>query len=272
MAQLGSARTRQWNLGVAELRLTPLSSSGKALQSHSVGLNDNVIVEIAQESVRLEGGFPRKLIDSAIATQTGTIRATLREFSRRNLNVQLGLGVPASSAADVATTMAGTATIAGATSLEVTSAAGLSAGDTIVVFQRGKPETVSVVVIASIATNVLTLSAKTPLLVAYDPAAVVDVFSGHPIAVGAAAETKYFGAQVIQRNPVTGRPRVIDAWKCSLGGGFSLEANGQDYGSNELVLEIMEPAADEYAAGGPLEHLSEIIPAYPSGRMTWGAD
>lgn len=272
MAQLGSARTRQWNLGVAELRLTPLSSSGKALQSHSVGLNDSVTVEFQQDSVKLEGGFPRKLIDSAISTQTGSVRATLREFSRRNLNVQLGLGVPAGSVTDVATTLTGAALTAGAVSMTVTDGAGISAGDTLVVFQRGKPDTVSVVVVDSVATNVVTLNAKTPLLVAYDPATIVDVFSGHPIGIGSAAETQYFGAQVIQRNPVNGRPRIFDLWKVTLGGGFSYQSGNQDYGSNDLTLDILEPAADDYAVGGPLEHLADIIPNFPSGRITWGAE
>lgn len=272
MAQLGSARTKAWNIGTAELRVTPLSSSGKALQAHSVGLVDGVTFESAQESARLEGSFPRKLIDTAIISQTASVRGTLREYSRRNLNVLLGLGVPSGSQTDVATTMSGSATIAGATSFDVTSAAGISAGDTLVVFPRGKPELLSVVIVASIATNTLTLNAKTPLLVAYDPANPVDVFNAHPIPLGAVAETKYFGVQVVQRNPVSGRPRIIDLWKGAISSGMTLETGNQDYGSTELAIEAMEPSADDYAVGGPLEHLSDIIPVHPTGRMAWGAD
>lgn len=272
MAQLGSARTRQWNLGVAEVRITPLSASGKALQSHSVGLIDNATVEVAQESVRLEGGFPRKLIDTAIAAQTASVRATLREYSRRNLQVLLGQGVSAGSPVDVSTTLSGAATTAGATSMEVTSATGIATGDTLVVFPRGKPELLSVVMVASVATNTITLEDTTPLLVAYDPATVVDVFNAQPIAIGAVAETKYFGVQLIQRNPVSGRPRVFDFWKSSISTGMTFETSSQDYGSTELGLEILEPAADEYATGGALEHLAKIIPNYPAGRMSFGAD
>ncbi len=272
MASLGSARTRQWNLGVAELRITPLSSAGKALQSHSVGLLDTAVVEVAQESIRLEGGFPRKLVDTAIASQTATVRATLREYSRRNLQVLLGAGVPSALPTDVATTLSGT-TIAGATSFQVASAVGISTGDTLVVFPKGKPEELSVVVVASVASNTVTLTNSTPLLVAYNSAnGPVEVFNAQPVAIGAVAETQYFGVQLIQRNPANGRPRVFDFWKGSIASGMTFETSASDYGSTELQIEILEPAADEYSVGKPLEHLSGIIPSFPSGRMSFGAD
>ena len=272
MAQLGSAKTRQWNLGVAELRLTPLTSSGKATQSHSVGLLDGSTVEVAQESVRLEGGFPRKLVDTAIAAQNASVRANLREYSRRNLNVLLGQGVSASSPVDVATTLTGVAAAA-AVNFNVASGAGIAAGDTLVIFPVGKPELLSVVVVASIASLAVTLEAKTPLLHSYDGGAgPVHVFNAHPIAIGAVAETKYFGVQLIQRNPVNGRPRVFDFWKASISTGMTFDMNSTDYGSTELQLEILEPAANEYGVGGSLEHLSDIIPNYPAGRLAFGAD
>lgn len=272
MAQLGSARTRQWNLGVAEVRVTPLSASGKALQSHSVGLIDNAVVEVAQESVRLEGGFPRKLVDTAIAAQTANVRCTLREYSRRNLQILLGQGVSAGAVTDVATTMTGTAA-AGATVLNVASATGINAGDTLVVFPRGKPEQLSIVVVASIAALAVTLKTDTPLLVALDAAnGPIDVFNAQPIAIGAVTETRYFGVQLIQRNPVNGRPRVFDFWKGSISSGMTFETSSQDYGSTELALEILEPAVDEYAVGGALAHLADIIPNYPAGRLAFGAD
>lgn len=272
MAQLGSARTRQWNLGVAELRITPLAASGKALQSHSVGLIDVATVEVAQESVRLEGGFPRKLVDTAIAAQTANVKATLREYSRRNLQTLLGQGVSASTPVDVATTLAAPA-IAGAVSLSLTLGTGVAIGDTLVVFPRGKPELLSIVVVSAIAANTATLNSDTPTLVAYDPAnGPIDVFNAHPIALGAVAETKYFGIQLIQRNPVSGRPRVFDFWKGSISSGLTFETSSQDYGSTELAIEILEPAADEYAPGGSLVHLGSIIPNFPAGRMSFGAD
>lgn len=269
---LGSPKTRQFNLGTAELRIMPLSSSGKGLPAHSVGLVDTVSVEVAQDAVRLEGGFPRKLVDIAIASQNATVTGALREVSRRNLKVLLGQGVGASEPTDVATTMTGTATAAGATSLDVASATGIAANDTLVVFPTGKPELMSVVIVDSIATNTLTLNAKTPLLHAYDPAlGAVQVFNAQPIPIGAVDQVQYFGVQVIQRNYANGRPRVFDLWKAAISAGMTFETSNQDYGSQNLQIEVMEPTAEDYAVGGPLEHLSGIIPNYPSGRMSFGA-
>lgn len=275
MAALGSARTRQWNLGVAEVRIMPLSSSGKALQAHSVGLIDGATVEVSQESVRLEGGFPRKLVDTAISSQGATVRATLREYSRRNMQVLLGQGVSAVNPVDFSSTVT-EAVIAGATSLKLADVAGVAAGDTLVVYPDGQPENLSVVVVGAVdaTAKTVTLSTKTPVLVALDPAVrTVRVFNGQPVAIGAVNETKYFGVQLIQRNPSNGRPRVFDFWKASISSGMTFETSATDYGSSELQMEILEPAVDEYAStNGSLAHLSDIIPNYPAGRMSFGAD
>lgn len=268
---LGQARSKQFNLGTAELRITPLSAAGKALSTHSVGLVDTVTVAVAQEAVRLEGGFPRKLVDTAIAAQTSSVTGALREVTRRNLRTLLGQGVSAAEPIDVATMMAGAATTAGATAFAVVAGAGIAAGDTLVVFPKGKPELLSVVVVEAVDANDITLNANTPLLVAYDPAMQVEVFNAHPIAIGAIDQVQYFGVQVIQRNYGNGRPRVFDFWKGSVSSGMTFETSNQDYGSQELQIEILEPTADDYIDGGPLEHLASIIPNYPSGRMAFGA-
>ena len=268
---LGQAKTKAFNLGTAELRIMPLSASGKAMPAHSVGLVDTVTVEVAQEAVRLEGGFPRKLIDTAIASQTSSVTGVLREVSRRNMQVLLGQGVAASNPADVSTTLS-TSALAGATSLVVTSATGIVAGDTLVVYPKGKPEELSVVIVDSVATNTLTLNAQTPTLHAYDPAVnVVEVFNAQPIPLGAVDSVKYFGVQVLQRNYANGRPRVFDLWKAAISSGMSYETNNQDYGSQNLTIEILEPTADDYAVGGPLAHLAGIIPNHPAGRISFGA-
>lgn len=268
---LGQARSKQFNLGTAELRITPLAASGRALASHSVGLVDTVTVSVAQEAVRLEGGFPRKLVDTAIASQTSSVTGALREVTRRNLRVLLGQGVSAAEPIDTTTMMNGAATVAGAVEFAVVSAAGITAGATLVVYPKGKPELMSVVVVESVDANTITLDSNTPLLVAYDPAMQVEVFNAHPIAIGAVDQVQYFGVQVIQRNYGNGRPRVFDLWKGSVSSGMTFETSNQDYGSQDLQIEILEPTADDYVDGGPLEHLASIIPNFPSGRMSFGA-
>ncbi len=268
---LGSAKTRQFNLGTSELRVAPLTSAGRLLPAHSVGLVDSTTVNVAQEAARLEGGFPRKLIDTAVVSQTASVTAQLREVSRRNLQVLLGQGVSAGNPVDVATTLS-VAAAAAATSITVTAATGIAAGDTLVVFPKGKPEFLSIVVVTGLAANVVTLSSQTPLLHAYDPAlGPVEVFNAHPIPLGAVDSVQYFAVQVIQRNYANGRPRSFDFWKAAISSGMTYETSSQDYGTNELQIEIMEPTAEDIAAGGGLVHISDIIANHPAGRMSFGA-
>ena len=172
MAKLGSPISKKFSIGTAELRIGPLSSANKLLQANSIGLVDNVTLEVAQESVDLLGGFPRVQVDTALVSQTASVTATLREYSRKNFSIMLGLGVP-SVATDVATTASATGS-AGGTSLTVTSATGLAEGDVIVVYKATQPELVQVLKCGSLASNVITLDADTPLVL---DVAVGDVVS-----------------------------------------------------------------------------------------------
>ena len=91
--KLGSPRTTKFSIGTAELRIGPLLEAMKLKQENSIGLIDNATVEVSQESVDLTGGFPKVLVDTAVVSQESSITATLREYSRRNLQVMLGEGV-----------------------------------------------------------------------------------------------------------------------------------------------------------------------------------
>ena len=72
---LGSPITNKFNIGTAELRVGPMSSANKLLEAHSVGLIDSVSLNVDQEAAQLEGGFPRKLVDTAIIRQSSSITA-----------------------------------------------------------------------------------------------------------------------------------------------------------------------------------------------------
>ena len=119
--------------------------------------------------------------------------------------------------------------------------------------------------------NTVTLDTNTPLLHAYDPANVVEVFNAQPLAIGSVEKVEYFGVQVVQRNYATGRPRVFDLWKGSITNGLTFETSNQDYGSQDLQIDILEPTVEDYASGGPLAHLADIIPVYMQGRLSAGA-
>lgn len=267
---LGSPQTNKFSIGTAELRIGPLSLANKLLPANSVGLIDSASLTVDQESAELEGGFPRKLVDAAVIRQSASITATLREYSRRNILAMLGEG-SSTAVTDYATTFDAQAAAA-ATTFDVPTGEGtnFTAGDLVTMYNAGTPENVSVVRVASVATDTVTLDAGTPLLFQYeigDP-----MFISHPVAVGAISQTNYFAVMLIQKENSTGRPVVWSFWKGAIASGLSLETNAEDFASTDFEIKLLEPAASEFGAGGALNHLANIIPSNPTGLYAGGGD
>lgn len=269
MATLGKPRTKKFSIGTSELRVAPLANAGKLGSTHSVGLVDQVTVEVAAESVDLNGGFPRTLYDTAIVSQSMSIRGTLREYSRRNMKMLLGQGVAASDAADVATTVSANALL-GATTLMVADIAGLAQGDLIGIYPDGFPEQITVAQIAATAVGQLTLSSDTPTMQAYVSGA--KVFKFQLVSIGNMNQTNYFSAMVVQAERSTGRPVIFNAWKAAIASGMNVANNSSDFASTELNLKVLQPAETEYSVGQPLAPMAGRIAASPLGEFLQGAD
>ncbi len=266
---VGAPRSKKFQIGTAELRVGPMSAALKLLQTHSVGLVDSVTVTVAQESVDLEGGFPKQLIDSAIVRQTAEISGVLREYSRRNLRMMLGEGVGASVTADVSSTVATNASAAATSVILATAGAtGMAAGDLLVSYKVGAPENVQVLRILSIAVDTLTLDTDTPLL--FDLVVGDPVFLARPVAIGAVSQTNYMAVSVVQKENSTGRPIVWNFWKASISGNLDYASNSEDFASSTATLKALQPSAEEYGIGGALAHLADIIPSHPTGLLANG--
>lgn len=268
---LGSARTNKFPIGTAELRVGPLTSAGNLKDVHSVGLIDQATLSVSQESAQLLGGFPKKLVDSAITQQSSTISATMREFSRRNLEVLLGEGSQ-TQPADVTSAVAVSTAVADAVLINVTTSDGskFTVGDIITAFPAGVPEQVTVARISSITDDALTLDAGTPVL--FDLPVGSPIFISRQIAIGNVSQTNYMAVTLIQKEASTGRPLVFNFWKGSVSSGLEYSTNADDFGSTELTLDLLEPTAAEYGSGGDLEHLANIIPTHPVGFYAGGGD
>lgn len=274
MAKLGAPQTTKFQIGTAEVRIGPLNMANKLTQAHSIGLIDNVTIEISQDSVDLEGGFPRAPVDTAIVRRNGTVTATMREYSRRNIKIMMGEGVAASEPSDVASLLVTNAS-QGATTFDVTAATGanFAANDVIVIYPDGDPASISVCSIDSVATDTITLDTNTPTLHAYDGTAdTIHVYVAQQVGIGAIQTTNYFAAQILQVERKTGRPVGFNIWKSTIASGMTLASNAEDFASNDLAIKMLDPAAAEYGVGGDLEHLAELIPTHPQGMMFYGAD
>jgi hypothetical protein len=51
-----------------------------------------------------------------------------------------------------------------------------------------------------------------------------------------------------------------------------MDTNAEDFASTDIEINLLEPAASEYASGGDLVHLNNIIPTNPIGFFAGGGD
>lgn len=265
---IGKARTSKFQIGTAELRVGPLTEAMRLKTIHSVGLVDNVSMEYAMNSVDLMQGFPQKPVDTAVASEEGTITGSLREYSRRNLGLLFGAGVLA-SATDVATTLDVEAA-ANATALSVASEAGFAADDLVVIYHPVDKGMVTVGKLSATAAGSLTLIAATPTLHVFPVGSVV--FKAGAVAIGGIDTTKYFAVQMVQIQRGTGRPVIGEFWKASVNQGGSIGNNAEDFASTDLSIRLVEPLISDWDTGGDLEHLASIIPTHPMGLVAAGND
>jgi len=271
MANLGSAQTNKFSIGTAELRIGPLASAGNLEQAHSVGVIDNATIEVSQNSVDLLGGFPQKIIDTSVVSQESSMTATLREYSKRNIDFMLGNPV-ASYITAVATDSVtlDAADVAGTTlQLPVGEGTNWALDDYFVLHSVTDPALVNFCRVVSVVTDELTLDAGTPTTFA--PAIGDKLFRAEQSPVGNISATNYFAATLIQTQR-NARPGVFSFWKAAISGGMSYGTNAEDFASTELSLKLLEPSAADYAAGGALNHLANVIPTHPTGLFAQGAD
>lgn len=278
MAKLGAPVTKKFSIGTAEVRVGPMSSAGRLIQSHSIGLVDSASVTVTQESVDLEGGFPQQIVDTAVVKQSAGVTATMRETSRKNLRLMLGEGIEGTQPADVKATLDNTQAdiVVDGTALILQTGEGalFTAGDLVVVYPTGRPEDVCIDRVASILTDTLTLEngVAVALPVQTESTTVYHVFLANQVAIGAITQTNYFGVAVIQQENSSGRPINFQFWKAAMSGSMTFDTNATDFASNDLELKILQPAVSEYGAGEPLVHLASIIPAHPTGLYAGGGD
>lgn len=259
---LGSPRTTKTTIGTFELRIGPLSQAGRLTASHSVGIIDQVKLDIQMDSTDLLTGFPQKPADTAITRQVSGISATLRESSARNLNILLGNGLLAGDTmpSDWKGELSGAQT-ANDTTLSVTNASGTApkAGEYVVVYAENNPGKVTIDQLASdYSGGVLTL--VNGLVEAYDSTDVVRVYKATSLSGGDTdGIPAYFTAQLIRLDRNTSRPVGFNFWKTTISSGMSIAASVADFASFDLQLKALEPSDAELEASGSFYHIADTI-------------
>ena len=281
MSSLGSPVSNKFHIGNAEVRIGPLTSANKLTQANSVGLLQSAIVNFQQESVDLEGGLPKTLIDTVITKTNVSITAQAYEYSRRNIRAMVNEGSEApgsvteySGAVAVDYTVGITTTEVIETTLLMTD---VTVGDMLVFYPVGSPEKLSVVkVTAKVARNspnatmakVTIDGTATPLL--FDAPATTIIYKANEIGLGNTTATNYFSISVIGLEHNSGRPTGFNFWKCAVSGGMEYSFSNDNFAVTPLTFKVLQPAASEYAIAGSLAHLAGIIGSHPYGMMFAG--
>jgi len=144
----------------------------------------------------------------------------------------------------------------------------ITRGDLVTIFVDGDPTNVTVAEVDNISSDSITL--KDPGLNQAIPAnSTYTVYKNEVVRAGEPDPTKqFFSATLVQLDRNTGAPLVFDFWKCSMTSGLNVALNNANFSSMDIQVKVLKPTARDYASGGPLAHLNQIIPRFPTWRYS----
>lgn len=275
---LATPVTNKFHIGSPEIRLGPMTKANKLTQANSVGLLQSANVKFNQTSVDLKAGLPKTIVDTAVTEIEVTVDAQIYEFSRKNLRILMGEGVEALAPSEynglVTTAIAASTT--GTTDIETDILlTAVNVGDLLTIYSPAAPQNVSVVKVTAKAmitvdkAKVTIDNTKTPLL--FDLSVGDVVFKANQIGIGNSTATNYFSCDVLGMEHSSGRPIGFRFWKAALGGtGLDYGFSSDNFASSPMTIKVLQPSGIEYATGGPLAHLADIIPTHPFGMYVSG--
>ena len=187
----GEAKTSAFMLGTATVMIGAQSDLfSLAPDTHSIGLVKNFTMTSEPGYTDLTQGVKNQIVYSVMTSNTVRTQMEVYEYTSKNISYALGLNGNALSAQTTATTLS--AAYATGTSITVTSAAGLTVGDSIQV-QEGSDDKTFFRRITAIASNVLTLNAALPVGVANGSA----VRKVNAIDIGSKLEQPFLSAKIV---------------------------------------------------------------------------
>ena len=293
MAALGTAQTKNFQIGSAELRFSSLDNAGKMTQAHSVGLIQSASVNFSQTMAELKGGLPLQLIDSVVTESTVAVTAQVHEYTRANIRALINEAAPTSTVVDFSFTgTSSSAVTVNATTLTLTSCAKLvkgtqtfppapiAGGSVIGIFPEGEPEKLSIVKLGSAVTTMTTtlgsssvtleLDTSTSVLFAKDAGTKWVVYAINAIGVGKSTDTQYYTLDLLSKNHTSGLVQGFRFWKASIQGGMDYSFSNDSFAVTPMNFKVLLPTSEEYATGGTLEGVKGFMSDNPLG-MFWTA-
>lgn len=282
MAALGTAQTKNFQIGNAELRIGALTSAGKLKQSHSVGLVQTANVNFAQTMAELKGGLPLQLIDSVVTETTVTVTAQAYEYTRSNIRAMLNEGVVSTTEADFVfeVTLSSTVTASSAAAIAYTSptpvtgstlpvyATDMATGTLVGIYKKGAPENVSIVCLTANATATGLAFASGSILFDYASSDVLVIYKLNPVGLGKSDKTAYYTLDLLSKNHNSGVTQGFRFWKAAIQGGMDYSFSNDNFAVTPMSFKILLPTAEELAVGGDLVGISGMQVLNPLG-MFW---
>jgi len=274
----GAAVSNKFQIGTSEIRIGPMTLANQLTGvANSVGLLQSATVKFQQDSVDLEAGFPKTIVDTAIVKTNITVEAQAYEYSRRNIRSMLNEGSESVGAVlETSGTTTGNVTASTGTLFTIATnmiGSNLTAGDLVVIYPMNAPEQISVIAITAVTgTTTATItfdSAVTPLLF---PSAIISgssCYKANNIGIGKSSGTNYFTLDILGSDS-TGAPKGFKFWKCAVAGSMDYSFSNDNYAVTPLNFKILKPSAADLQSGGPLYAIRNIVNANPFGMFFSG--
>lgn len=282
MALLGSPKSGKTMIGTFELRIGSLSEALKMTSNHSVGIIDNVKIDMQMDSVDLLSGFPQQPVDTAITKFTTAVSAALRENSARNLKVLLGSPsnnsstVDAYDATNVSSAVVSVRDAGGTVTsqitknvvckLEVASASGFGSSDVITISNPKKPSQVHITTVSGAPSgNIISLATTFPFDIASTDITNLVVQKSKLVAGGdITGAPTYFTAQLLRTDRKTGTTVGFNFWKCAISSGISWNANVTEFATLDLNFKVLVPTSSDLTDSNRLSGVKTYIDANPA--------
>lgn len=235
----GEAKTNSFMLGSATVMIGPQADLFTlAPSTHSIGLVKNFTSSSEPQYTDLTQGVKNTIVASVMTSNR--VRAQMEVYEYTAKNIAYALGLNGSSLTPIAaSTTTSAAVTANATTVTVSTAAGLAANDWVMI-QEGTDDKVFYRRIVSIATNTLTLNAAIPVALASG----CTVQKVNVIDVGSTADQPYLSAQVIG-NLADGTEIGLYIPKLRITAGFSLGFTTDNFGNLPLEFTMYDLTSDD---------------------------
>lgn len=234
----GTAQSTRFMLGAATLMLGVQANALDLLPStDSIGLVKDVTLSAEPTWANLTQGAKNTLVYSLLTANNVKVTANVFEYTAKNLAYGLSLDGTAISTFNVSTTT--TAIIDGSptptTTVAVTSFAGFTDGDTIMIQDPTNEDQVLVRKIASHAS--LNITVDTSIKADFAAGAIVSKVNA--VALGSTATNPFLAAKLVG-TLADGTPAVVVLPKVRISKGMTMAWNSEQFQSMPFELEIFD--------------------------------